>query len=151
MPDQSDLQQVRERPPSAPNGGRRRKRLDESRRSRRAYVKFDDEEWTAATTGAADRGLALGAFAARATLAAAAGLPAPAPIARRERLTRDTLDELRALRVQFVRTGTLLNQAVKLTNATGRVAPGLGVLAGRVDVSIAQIDRLVAELHGGKR
>jgi hypothetical protein len=50
-----------------------------------------------------------------------------------------------------VRVGTLLNQSVKATNASGSVAPGLPYLAGRVEVLIREVDRRTAALLSRRR
>lgn len=69
----------------------------------------------------------------------------------RQRIAEAQLVELAAMRKQLVRVGTLLNQAVKATNATGELSPGLPYLCGRVAELLAQIDRSTAATLGRGR
>ena len=52
------------------------------------------------------------------------------------------MHELAQTRTQLVHLRALINQAVKLSNATGKFSPGLPVLAGRLSVSIDKLDAL---------
>ena len=132
-------------PGAGPFPARRRRRVDGGR-PRTVYVKLGHAEWTAAATGARDRGLALGAFAAKATLAAATGGPAPRRLGEREQALRECLREIGATRTEVVRVGTLLNQAIAALNSTGEMPPGLPYLAGRVAIVLARLDEQTARM-----
>ena len=85
--------------------------------SRAKVVQFSltDEEFAEVSAAAERSGIAKGAFAAEAALAAARGAraPDPSPI-------RDALVEVMAAAGLVRRAGTNLNQAVARLNATGR-------------------------------
>ena len=140
--DQTDLktEQVREQHAESERPVQRRRRKG---RPLRATARFDDEEWETVCTAATGAGLTPRGWLAAAGVAAAEGKPPP-----RWRVVEPQLVELAATRKQLVRVGTLLNQATKATNATGMPSVALAALAGRVEVLVAELDRLTAAIMG---
>ncbi len=106
---------------SAPGGGHasrarsRRRSRQPGRRVRSLRFDLTEEEYGEVGTAAAQAGLAKGAYAAQATLAAAQGLmnPADSPL-------RQALTELIRASGLVRRIGVNLNQAVAKLNATGQ-------------------------------
>ena len=98
-------------------GGRARRRRSRQAVPRPRVVQFSltEEEFAEVSVAAERSGLARGAFAAEATLAAARGVPARvwSPL-------REALVELMTAAGLVRRAGTNLNQAVARLNATGQ-------------------------------
>jgi Mobilization protein NikA len=107
-----------------------------SRRTRRLELYLSDDEHTRLKTAAQRAGLAPGAYAARAALAAADGKAAPvdAPF-------REALGELIRAAGLVRRIGVNLNQAVAKLNATGQHSGDLLPYAAE---SMRRADRLDA-------
>ena len=95
--------------------GARRRARQVVRRRRRVEFSLSEEEYARVRAAARDAGLANGAYAARATLAAvqSAAVPAEVPF-------RDALAELIRASGLVRRIGVNLNQAVAKLNSTGQ-------------------------------
>jgi hypothetical protein len=132
-------EQVREQISDPPGAVVRRRRR--TGRRRQVLARFSDDEWRDVCAAAHSAGFTPSGWTAATGVAAARRRPPP-----RLAVAEATLRELAATRKQLVRVGTLLNQSVKATNASGTVAPGLPHLAGRVEVLIAELDRRTAAL-----
>ncbi len=93
----------------------RRRARQVVRRPRRVEFSLSEEEYARVRAAARDAGLANGAYAGRATLAAvqSAAVPAESPL-------RDALAELIRASGLVRRIGVNLNQAVAKLNATGQ-------------------------------
>jgi hypothetical protein len=102
-----------------PDGGRRRSRGAVARH-RVVQLSLSEEEFGEVSAAASRLGMARGAYAAEAVLAAARGEPAPALSPLREALT-----EVMTAAGLVRRAGTNLNQAVARLNATGQPGPDL--------------------------
>lgn len=96
------------------SGGTRRPR-ERMKRERTVRLALTDAEYEAISAAAAEAGLARGAYAARAVLAAARGTAAPA-----DEPLRLLLRELIAASGLVRRIGVNLNQSVAKLNATGQ-------------------------------
>lgn len=101
------------RPVGDPPAGRRSR--EPARRLRRVEFSLTGEEFDVLAAAAARAGLARGAFAAEAALAAAQGAAVPV-----ESLLREALAELIRAAGLVRRIGVNLNQAVAKLNATGQ-------------------------------
>ena len=97
------------------NGAQRRRSRQAVSRPKVVQFSLTEDEFEEVSAAAARSGLARGAFAAEAALAAARGTPARvwSPL-------RDALVELMAAAGLVRRVGTNLNQAVTRLNATGQ-------------------------------
>ena len=137
-------EQVREPVPDLPGAAVRARRR--RGRHRQAHARFTDDEWRDVLAAARRAGRTPGGWTAAASVAVARHEPPP-----RLAVAEAALRELAATRKQLVRVGTLLNQSVKATNASGSVAPGLPYLAGRVEVLIREVDRRTAALLSRRR
>lgn len=137
-------EQVREQTPEQP--GAAVQRLRRKGRRMRANPRFTEDEWADVVRAARWAGMTTSGWTAATGVAVARRKPPP-----RIRVAEATMVELAATRKQLVRVGTLLNQSVKATNASGEVAPGLPYLAGRVEMLLCELDRLTAALVGRGR
>lgn len=121
------------------SGGTRRPR-EQMKRERTVRLALTDAEYEAISTAAAEAGLARGAYAARAVLAAARGSAGPA-----DEPLRLLLRELIQAAGLVRRIGVNLNQSVAKLNATGQPS---GDLIPYARESLRRADHLdqVAEL-----
>ena len=101
-------------------------------------VRFDlsEVEYAEVASAAAAAGLARGAFAARATLAAARGSRPPKPTGD----ARELLAELMRAATLVQRIGVNLNQAVAKLNATGEQPGALAPIAEHCASSVDRLD-----------
>ena len=121
--------------------GRRQRQV----RARCRSVRFDlsDAEYAEVAAAARNAGLARGAFAARATLAAARGSSGPsAP------------DDVREMLAEVLRAGTLvqrigvnLNQAVAKLNATGEPSGALVPIAEHCSRVVHRLDQVAEQVR----
>ena len=142
--DLSGGEQVREQISEPPGAVVRRRRR--TGRRRQVLARFSDEEWRDVCAAAHSAGFTPSGWTAATGVA----------VARRRRRRgwrwpRRRCANWRPTRKQLVRVGTLLNQSVKATNASGTVAPGLPYLAGQVEVLIREVDRRTAALLTRRR
>ena len=126
-------------------GGRRRR----ERRARGRSVRFDlsEDEYAELVAAARSAGLARGAFAAQATLAAARG-------GRPSRSTgelRELLGEVMRAATLVQRIGVNLNQAVAKLNATGEAPGSLVPIAEHCTRSVDRLDHVVERVRGAFR
>lgn len=124
--------------------GRRRRQPTARCRS----VRFDlsEAEYAELAAAAAGVGLARGAFAAKATLAAVRGSSTPAG--------RPAIGELREVLAELLRVGTLvqrigvnLNQAVAQLNATGEAPGSLVPIAEHCARRVALLDEVAEQVR----
>jgi hypothetical protein len=116
--------------------------------SRVRSVRFGltEEEYEEVGAAAAHAGLAKGAYAAQATLAAARGMisPADSPL-------RQALAELIRAAGLVRRIGVNLNQAVTRLNATGEPGPDLGPAAAYCMRVVQRVDEAALLIRRGLR
>lgn len=126
------------------SSGRRRRQV----RPRCRSVRFDlsEAEYAELTAAAQAVGLARGAFAAKATLAAVRGPSAPAGTPSVGDL-REVLAETMRASTLVQRAGVNLNQAVAALNATGEVPGSLVPIAEYCARVIQRLDQLAEELR----
>jgi hypothetical protein len=119
--------------PPGSQGARRSRQ--HARREHRVEFTLSATEFAAVQDAAGRAGLARGAYAAQAVLAAAHGGPGP------QQISREALRELIRAAGLIRRIGTNLNQAVAKLNATGQHSAGLDACAAE---SIRRAGRLDA-------
>jgi hypothetical protein len=126
-------------------GAVRRRSRQEVSRSRVVQFSLTEEEFGEVSRAAEGLGMARGAFAAEAVLAAARGGPAPASSPLREALV-----EVMTAAGLVRRAGTNLNQAVARLNATGQRGADLlpaaefcGRVIRRLDEAAEQLRRAI--------
>jgi hypothetical protein len=124
------------------SGARRRRARQVVPRRRVVQFSLTEEEFAEVSVAAGRSGLARGAFAAEATLAAARGVPARvwSPL-------RDALVELMTAAGLVRRAGTNLNQAVARLNATGQRGEDLLPAAQFCVRVIRRLDETAAQLR----
>lgn len=130
-------------PPRARTGRSRRRCRESSRRLRSVRFSLTEEEYGEVGAAAAHAGMAKGAYAAYATLAAARGMVNPA-----ESPFRQALTELIRAAGLVRRIGVNLNQAVAKLNATGQRSGDLVPYAAE---SMRRAERLDAVAEAVRR
>lgn len=132
------------------NGGERAGRRAREARLRTRVVRFrlSEAEDADLTAAAARCGLAKGAFAATATLAAARDAAAPA-VLDGSGWRRELLVELMRSATLVQRIGVNLNQAVARLNATGEPSDDLAVIAEYCARVIRRLDQAAEQVRGG--
>lgn len=116
----------------------------------RVNLRFDAGEHHDVVIAAVRAGLTSTGFCADAALAAARGIAAPGGLMRGVGVTRQELAglqrELFAARTAVIRTGTNLNQAVAVLNATGVAPVWLDHAVARCDRWLDQLDAVVGDI-----
>lgn len=121
-----------------------RRRRERQRQARSRVVKFvlTDEEYAVLGQAAERLGLAHGAYAAEAALAAARRVNPPMPDPLREALV-----ELMRASNQVRRIGINLNQAVAALNSTGEVAGNLVPYAAACVRAVRRLDEIAESVR----
>jgi len=129
----------------------RRRRRQSSARLRAVFVRLSEEEFEVVGVAAAAAGVtptsyvAASAVAVAVAVAVARGQVRPVPAG-----VGEVVRELVEARLQLVRYGVLLNQAVARLNATGEVDGSLVAAARRCDAATASV-RAATERLGRRR
>jgi len=125
--------------------GVRRRRRQATARPHAVFARFSDEEFEVVSVAAAGVGLTPTGYVASTAVAVARGQVRPVPSG-----VGDVVRELVEARLQLVRYGVLLNQAVARLNATGQVDGSLVAAAQRCDAATASV-RAATERLGRRR
>ncbi|MFD0857144.1 hypothetical protein ACFQ07_33370 [Actinomadura adrarensis] len=122
--------------------GNRRRRPRGHQRSRSVRVRFSEEEYLAVSAAAERLGLAVGAYAGAATLAAATRADPPewSPLT-------ELLGELMCAAGQARRIGVNLNQAVAALHSLGYPTMALGEYARVATRSIRNMDEVAEQIR----
>ena len=128
-------------------GVRGRRRRDTRARGRSVRYELSEDEYAELAAAAEQAGLARGAFAARATLAATRGVRVAHPVGE----VRGLLAELMRAATLVQRIGVNLNQAVAKLNATGEASGALAPIAEHCAQSVDRLDEVVERVRSAIR
>ena len=123
----------------------RRRRRQSTARPHAVFVRFSAEEFEDLAVAAALGGVTRSSYVASTAVAVARGEVRPVPSG-----VGDVVRELVEARLQLVRYGVLLNQAVERLNATGEVDGSLSAAAQRCAEATAAV-RAATERLGRQR
>ena len=123
----------------------RRRRRQATARPHAVFARFSDDEYEVLSVAAAAGDVTVTSYVAGTAVLVARGQVRPLPSA-----TSDALRDLVDARLQLVRYGVLLNQAVARLNATGEVDGSLFAAAKRCDAATASL-RAATERLGRHR
>lgn len=123
----------------------RRRRRQATARPHAVFARFSNEEFEDLAVAAALGGVTPTSYVASVAVAVARGQVRPMPSG-----VGDVVRELVEARLQLVRYGVLLNQAVARLSATGEVDGSLGAAAQRCDAATAAV-RAATERLGRSR
>ena len=123
----------------------RRRRRERTARPRAVFARLSEEEFEVVAVAAAASKVTPTSYVAAAAVAVARGQVRPVPSG-----VGDVVRELVEARLQLVRYGVQLNQAVARLNATGQVDGSLLAAARRCDAATAAV-RAATERLGRRR
>jgi hypothetical protein len=123
----------------------RRRRRQPTARPHAVFARFSDDEYEVLSVAAAAADVTMTSYVAGTAVLVARGQVRPLPSA-----MSDAVRELVDARLQLVRYGVLLNQAVARLNATGEVDGSLFAAAQRCDAATASV-RAATERLGRHR
>lgn len=123
----------------------RRRRRESTARPRAVFARLSEQEFEVVGVAAAAAGVTPTSYVAAAAVAVARGEVRPVPSG-----VGEVVRELVDARLQLVRYGVLLNQAVARLNATGEVDGSLLAAARRCDAATAAV-RAATERLGRRR